>query len=109
MGISEKEFRVNYGKLVAATWSNPDLVEKLRSDPHAMLEEFGLPTTPKSDVRVVEMKVTGKGKFEDQWDDWQAGAERGVYDLWLPAKPDDIKADSLSDVNTTCTPCCCCT
>jgi hypothetical protein len=107
--MSESDFRAAYGKLVAATWSNEELIGELKAHPHKVLNSFGIETRSDADVRVVEMKPTGKGSFEEQWEDWKEGESTGTYDLWLPAPPSDAKGTVLSDVATTCTPCCTCT
>jgi hypothetical protein len=109
MQMSESDFRAAYGKLVAATWSDPGLVEKLKSDPHGTLDEYGIETQPGATVRVVEMKPTGKGSFEEQWEDWQEGEKSGTYDLWLPSPPSGVSTSQAAAVDTTCTPCCTCT
>jgi hypothetical protein len=60
-------------------------------------------------VRVVEMKPTGQGSFEEQWEDWQEGEKSGTYDLWLPSPPSGASTSQVAAVDTTCTPCCTCT
>ena len=42
------------GKLIAQAWQDPSFVQKLKANPHAVLESFGLdiPTTAKLDVIV---------------------------------------------------------
>ena len=111
MQISESDFRVSYGKLVAATWSDPEVIESLKSDPKGVLSEYGIQIKSDARVRVVEMKPTGQGSFEEQWEDWKEGEETGTYDLWIPSKPSGVSSeqDALGSTNTTCTPCCTCT
>ena len=47
--------------------------------------------------------------FEEQWEDWKDGESSGTYDLWLPTQPSGGGLTQQSSVDTTCTPCCCCT
>jgi hypothetical protein len=104
--VTESEFRSGYGKLVAATWSDPSLVAKLKADPAKVLGQYGIDVGSDAKVRVVEMVPTGQGDFSEQWEDWKAG----TYDLFVPSKPSSVgSGGAAQDTNTTCTPCCTCT
>lgn len=55
--------------------------------------------------------------LSDQVDAWVEGARTGLYDLWLPLKPDDVDVSvgggdpsaCVGGASCCCTPCCCCT
>ncbi|TMJ02015.1 MAG: hypothetical protein E6G97_14400 [Alphaproteobacteria bacterium] len=109
MATTEAAFRDAYGQLVAATWSDPSLIGKLKDDPAKVLGTYGISVPGSATVRVVEMVPTGEGDFGEQWEDWQAGEKSGTYDLFIPSKPKSVGGGAAQDTNTTCTPCCTCT
>lgn len=114
--FNRTQFIQNYGKLVARTWSDPAFLEKLEKDPAGVLAAEGFHVNPGAHIRVVAMKPTGAGHASEQVDAWVHGNTTGLYNLYIPSMPHDIKTALASkklaqsgDVNTTCTPCCCCT
>jgi len=64
-------------------------------------------------VRVVVMEITGMGHIEEQVDYWVKGNQTGLYDLFIPSKPEDadLTGDGAGggDVCCCCCPCCSCT
>lgn len=126
MPQSIEQFRVAYGKMVAATWKDPKLAEKLKKSPAAILKEYGIEIPAKANIRVVQVVPTGHGDVHEQYADVLRGQTTGHIDIWLPTKPTGPgivklpgstlgggvrpgRGGAVSDVNTTCTPCCCCT
>jgi hypothetical protein len=111
--INRQEFIRNYANLVARTWVDESYLELLRANPVDTLARAGMPTIPGAVVRVVEMKLTGQGRIEEQIDRWIEGNRTGLYDLWLSMKPEgvDVAVGGLASVEACCccTPCCCCT
>jgi hypothetical protein len=100
-----------YANVVAKTWTDSSYLQKLLDDPASILGGGGMPTVPGAQVRVIQMKITGLGKVEEQVDQWIKGNETGQYDLYLPMKPDNVTPDASGggDINCCCSPCCCCT
>jgi hypothetical protein len=111
--VNRQEFIRNYANLVARTWVDESFLELLRANPVDTLARAGMPTIPGAVVRVVEMKLTGQGRIEEQIDRWIEGNRTGLYDLWLSMKPEgvDVAVGGLASVDACCccTPCCCCT
>jgi hypothetical protein len=130
-GFNRQEFIKSYAGLVARTWVDQTYLELLLASPAATLRKAGMPTPPGSTIRIVQAKVTGSGQVLDQVDAWVEGFQTGLFDLYLPQKPEDIDfapggaimepsrigtADTLAvnqavaeDYSCCCTPCCCCT
>ena len=109
--INRQNLITSYANLAARCWVDEAFLQLLLSEPVATLAKSGLPTIPGAVVRVVQMKITGMGKIEEQVDKWIEGARTGLYDLYLPMKPDGIDLPGVGggDTNCCCTPCCCCT
>jgi hypothetical protein len=102
--------------MVARTWIDEAFLELLRADPVTTCNNSGLPTVAGAVVRIIEVKITGTGQVKDQVDAWIEGNRTGLYDLWLPIRPDewDEEAGGMIEVSTgdyccCCCPCCCCT
>lgn len=116
-GFSRQQFMKSYANMVAQTWIDPNYEQLLLSDPVNTLAAAGLPTVEGAVIRIVQVKITGMGRVEDQVDAWVEGARTGLYDLWLPLKPDDVDVSvgggdpsaCVGGASCCCTPCCCCT
>jgi len=115
-GFNRQQFIKNYANLVARTWTDDQYLDLLLASPVEVLARAGLQTAPGAVIRIVQVKLTGMGKIEDQVDAWVEGNRTGLYDFWLPLKPDDIDIDTGGAVDSAeggasccCTPCCCCT
>ena len=101
----------NYANVVAKTWTDQNYLNKLLDDPVGTLGGAGMQTVPGAQVRVIQLKITGLGRVEEQVDHWIKGNMTGQYDLYVPIKPDNVVPDPSmgGDVNCCCSPCCCCT
>jgi hypothetical protein len=103
--------------MVARTWVDDSYLQSVLSDPATTLAAAGMPTVDGAVIRVIEHKITGSGKIEDQVDAWLEGNQTGLYDLYLPMKPDEFNvspggggdACAGGDNSCCCCPCCCCT
>jgi hypothetical protein len=96
---------------VARTWSDPTFLQLLLSNTVDTLTQHGLPTIPGAVVRVLQIKSTSLGQIEEVLDRWIGGMKTGLYDLWLPLKPEAIQVPPAGGGNLDgccCTPCCCC-
>jgi hypothetical protein len=105
-------FVQNYGKLVVRTWTDPDYLQSLESDPNTAVQEEGLPLTDGATVRVWVIEPTGKGSVDDQVEAWDRGVATGKYDLFVAKKPADFGGEGLKSQGGgtyCCCPCCCCT
>lgn len=116
MVINRQGFIKAYADMVARTWTDPSYLDLILSDTANALSKVGIPTVPGAVIRVIEHKITGSGKIEDQVNSWLEGNTSGLYDLFLPIKPDDFDAspgggspDACAGGGCCCSPCCCCT
>jgi hypothetical protein len=118
--FNRQEFIKAYAGLVAHTWADPQFLDLLLASPVDTLNKAGLYTIPGAVIRIIQHKITGSGKIEDEVDAWVAGNQTGLYDLFLPYKPDNVAvspgggavdAAVASDGGNCCccSPCCCCT
>jgi hypothetical protein len=117
-GFRRQDFIKNYANMVARTWIDDRYLDLILADPPSALSKAGLPTPAGATVRVVQMKISGMGQMTDQVDAWVAGNRTGLFDLYLPLKPDDMDIEEGGGVpvdgcaggaSCCCTPCCCCT
>jgi len=114
--INRQAFIKAYADMVARSWMDDAYRELILSDPANALAKIGISTLPGAVIRVIEHKITGSGKIEDQIDTWVKGNQTGLYDLFLPMRPEDFDAspgggapDACAGGGCCCTPCCCCT
>jgi hypothetical protein len=99
-----------YGKLVAATWTDPKVAAELKENPARVLKAYGFPPPKgKAHVSVEFVKPTGEGSFQSQQAAWALGESTGHYTIWIPTKPAGMHPIAENGNCTTCTPCCCCT
>ncbi len=116
-GLNRQEFIKSYANIVARTWVDDSFRQLVLTDPTNTLAGGGMPTVEGAIIRVIEHKITGSGKIEDQVDAWLEGNKSGLYDLFLPMKPDEFDVDvgaggegcAGGDNSCCCCPCCCCT
>jgi len=115
MGVNRQALIKNYANMVARTWADDSYLQSILSNPVDVLAKAGLPTTPGAVIRIVQHKLTGMGKIDDQVDAWIAGVRTGLYDLFLPMKPEGVQVSGGAgamgggDACCCCSPCCCCT
>jgi len=115
-GFNRQQFMRSYANMVAQTWIDPNYMQLLLADPVNTLAAAGLPTADGAVIRIIQVKITGMGRVEDQVDAWVEAARTGLYDLWLPIKPDDVDVSvgggdpggCAGGASCCCTPCCCC-
>jgi len=115
-GFSRRDFITAYADMVAQTWIDDQYLDLLLASPAEVLARAGIPTAPGATIRIIQVKLTGMGKVEDQVNSWIEGNRTGLYDLWLPLKPDDIDLSPgggdpnacAGGASCCCTPCCCC-
>jgi hypothetical protein len=115
--LNRQDFIKNYANLVARTWTDDSYLQLVLSSSADTLASGGLPTVPGAVIRVLQHVITGSGKIEDQVDAWIEGNRTGLYDLFLPMKPDQFDVtpggapggDACAGGGCCCCPCCCCT
>jgi len=100
--------------VAARCWVDQAFYQLLTTDPVSTLASAGIPTVPGAQIVIVENKITGIGRVEDQVDEWIKGNQTGQYLLWLPVKPDDINITGAGGgpeggASCCCCPCCSCT
>jgi hypothetical protein len=103
--------------MVARTWTDDSYLQLLLSDPVDTLAQAGIQTIPGAVIRIVQHQITGTGRIEDEVDAWVAGNQSGLYDLFLPMKPDYVDFSGGGGASAVggdgnsccCSPCCCCT
>jgi hypothetical protein len=117
--FNRQAFIQAYANMVARTWMDDTYRQLVVSNPADTLAQAGMPTIAGAVIRVVQHQITGSGKIEDQVDAWIAGNTSGLYDLFLPMKPDQFQVtpgggaaggDACAGGDSCCCcPCCCCT
>ena len=115
-GLNRQDFIRNYANLVSRCWAEDSYLRLVLASPAETLAAAGIPTVEGAIIRVIQHKITGSGKIEDQVDAWLLGNETGLYDLFLPMKPEELEidpgagGDACAGGDTCCCcPCCCCT
>ena len=86
-GLNRQDFIKNYANMVARCWADDSYRQLLLANPTDTLGGAGLGTVFGAVVRVIEHKITGSGKIEDQVNHWLEGHKTGLYNLFLPQKP----------------------
>jgi hypothetical protein len=116
--VNRQDFIKNYANMVARTWTDDSYLQLILSNAADTLAGSGMPTVPGAVIRVIQHQITGSGKIEDQVDAWVEGNRTGLYDLFLPMKPDQFDVtpgsgapggDACAGGGCCCCPCCCCT
>jgi hypothetical protein len=116
--FNRQAFIQGYANMVARTWMDDTYRQLVVSSPADTLAQAGMPTIAGAVIRVIQHQITGSGKIEDQVDAWIAGNTSGLYDLFLPIKPDQFDVtpgggaaggDACAGGGCCCCPCCCCT
>jgi hypothetical protein len=102
--------------MVARTWTDDTYLQLILSNAADTLAKAGIATVPGAVIRIVQVKITGSGSIDDQVDAWIEGNRTGLYDLFLPIKPDDFDVTAGGGPDACaggacccCTPCCSCT
>jgi hypothetical protein len=116
-GLNRQDFIKNYANMVARCWTDDSYRQLVLANPADTLGGAGLGTVAGAVIRVIEHKITGSGKIEDQVASWLDGHKSGLYNLFLPLKPDEFDVDpggggdacAGGDNSCCCCPCCCCT
>jgi hypothetical protein len=113
-GFNRQKFIKDYANLVARTWADDTYLELILADPADTLAAAGLDTPEGAVFRIVQCKLTGMGTIDQQVDAWVEGYHTGLFDLFLPIKPDEVDVtaggvDAEGGASCCCTPCCCCT
>lgn len=116
-GFNRTEFIKNYANMVAQTWVDDSYLQLILAKPAETLAAAGLPTAGGATIRPIQCKLTGSGQITDQVAAWVEGNRTGLYDLWLPIKPDDVDVSPgggapdacAGGASCCCTPCCSCT
>jgi hypothetical protein len=113
-GFNRQQFIKSYANMVAQTWVDDQYLDLILASPAETLAKAGLPTPDGATIRIVQVKVTGTGQVADQVDAWVEGNRTGLFDLFLPLKPEDLDvasggAEAEDGASCCCTPCCCCT
>lgn len=118
-GFNRQAFTKAYANLVARTWVDDQYLELLLANPVETLTRAGITSIPGAVIRIIQHRITGTGRIEDQVEDWIRGNQTGLYELWLPFKPEDVDLSGESGGALAveesggscccCSPCCCCT
>lgn len=115
-GLNRQDFIRKYANIIAKTWVDDSFQQMILTDPVNTLAGAGIPTVAGAVIRVIKHTITGSGKIEDQVDAWLEGNKTGLYNLFLPNKPEEFDVPTgggdgcIGGDNTCCCcPCCCCT
>jgi hypothetical protein len=113
--FNRQKFVKSYANMVARTWTDESYLELVRTNTAETLSGAGLDAPEGSVFRIIECKITGMGNVDQQVQAWVEGYRTGLFDLYLPIKPEDVEIPEGGDPSATggssccCTPCCCCT
>jgi hypothetical protein len=114
--ISRQDVIRSYANMVARCWVDESYRQLVLTNPVQALAQAGMPTVDGAAVRVIQHVITGTGNIDDQVDEWIRGHETGLYNLYLPMRPDDFEFDPAGGGDACsggdsccCCPCCCCT
>lgn len=111
----------NYRNFVGQVWENPSLIESLKADPVATLNEHGFAIPEGSTVNLIFRELNVEGNPETQADNFEEGDKTGVYNVIIPTKPEgfdpadmpldeeilELMAGGIDQV-AAIPPCCCC-
>jgi hypothetical protein len=99
--------------MVSRTWTDDTYLDLILASPADQLALAGLETPEGAVFRIVQCKITGMGTIDQQVDAWVEGYRTGLFDLFLPIKPEEVDIVDASagggDTCCCCSPCCCCT
>lgn len=109
--IPASNFRKAYSNLIKAIWVNPDIKDRVKSDP-SKLREFGFQKVPSK----VEFKDASgdpsQDGYEKQMEEWRKNGEGGSVTFHVPPKPQAEDTATMTAADScccSCCPCCCCT
>jgi len=117
--FNRQAFIKAYATMVARTWIDASYLQLILTNAASTLASAGIATVPGAVIRIIEHKITGSGKIEDQVNAWIEGNRTGLYDLFLAMKPDDFNVSPGGAAGgdqcaggdgpcCCCSPCCCC-
>ena len=111
MDASERsQFVGGYTKLLTNAWSDEAFMQRVKSDPKAVLDEVGLsvPAGATVDIR----NTQGEGSLDEQVRLWEEGQKSGKITLYVPDVPQidtsELSESELEGVAGGGTYCCCC-
>jgi hypothetical protein len=116
-GLNRQDFIKSYANMVARSWVDDSYLQLVLSNTAETLANAGMPTVSGSVIRIIQVKLPIAGaKIEDQVNAWIDGNKTGLYNLFLPMKPDEFEVgpgaggdQPTSGESCCCCPCCCCT
>ncbi len=85
----------NYGNLVGRIWENEEVLESLKANPVAVLNEYGFDIPEDATVNLIFRELNVNGSPETQADSFAKGESTGVYDIIVPTKPADLDPSEL--------------
>lgn len=110
----------SYGQFVNRLWEDETLLERLKADPHTVLNEFGFDIPPEGKINLLFGELNVNGSPMTQANMLDKSEETGVYDIIVPSKPADVEISDLplqeevlelmagGAAEAGCCPCCCC-
>lgn len=110
----------SYGQFVSGLWNDETLLERLKADPHTVLNEFGFDIPAEAKINLLFRELNVDGSPMTQADMVAEGQTTGVYDIIVPSKPADVDVADLplqeevlelmagGAAEAGCCPCCCC-
>jgi glutaminase len=110
-----KAFVYGYTNVLTQAWASDEFVQRLESQPEAVVASLGLPTVAGARVTIVRTH-DAEPDLDAQVALWERGHTTGQYVLYVPHTP-QINATELSDSDLEsvtaeggaccCNPCCC--
>src|SRR5688572_23397908 len=80
----------NYRNLVGQIWENPSIIDSLKANPVATLNEYGFAIPEGSTVNLIFRELNLEGNPETQAESFAEGDRTGVYEVIIPTKPENF-------------------
>ena len=117
-----QQFVRSYTGVLTTAWTDENFVQRLRSNPKAVLSEFNL-EVPASATVDIQTEAGGEPNLDQAVAIWEEGQSSHVYRLYVAPEPPQaaeelsgkLDADGkfrVADTSACCcctSPCCCCT
>jgi hypothetical protein len=85
----------SYGQFVGRIWDDPSIIEELKANPVAVLNDSGFDIPADATVNLIFRELNLDGNPDTQVDLLAQGETTGVYTVIVPAKPENYDPSEL--------------